>query len=184
MRIQYDRLGALAGDHRHGVDGLQPAKGFGLEIDLDAHLALGAGLHGAIEQGLQKPAIAAADVEAGIATVAEVARQLIAGQPHDVEDTDRAALHDVRGPRVNGTALEQHVALRHNQLHRDLALHVDVAQHRWTGRADIDEWRSERAPRDVRRPNRQRRFENEIGGARPERRIGQQLDLPRQRQPQ
>ena len=49
-------------------------------ISTRADLVLHAGLRCAIEDRFEKQPIAAADVEAGIAAVAEVARQLVAGQ--------------------------------------------------------------------------------------------------------
>ena len=141
MRVQHNHLGTLAGDHRHRVSRLQSAKRFGLEIDLHAHLVLQTRLHGAVEQRLQEPAIAPADVDARVAAIAEVTRQLVAWQADDVEDADGATLHQSFGSRIDRAALEQHVALRHDQLDGHLALHIDVAKHGGAGRADVDEGR-------------------------------------------
>ena len=47
---------------------------------------------GAFEHLLEEVAVVAAQVEAGAAAVAEVARVLVAGLAHEVEDGDRPAL--------------------------------------------------------------------------------------------
>ena len=140
-----------AANHADAVDGLQAAIGLRLQIDARAHLVVRAGLRGAIEDRFEEQPVAAADVEAGIAAVAEVARQLVAGQANEIEHADRAALDQLLGARIHRAALEQHVALRHDQLHGDLALDVDVLQHRGTGGADVDERRGHRAALDRRR---------------------------------
>ncbi len=147
-------------------------------------LSCDAGLCRAIEDRFQEESVAAADVETGIAAVAEVARQLVAGQADQVEDADGAALDQLFRARIDGAALEQHVALRHDQLDGDLALDVDVLQHRGTGGADVDERRGQRSALDRRRRHRQRRFEDDVVRSGAESRIAEQRHLPRQRQPQ
>ncbi len=64
------------------------------------------------------------------------------------------------------------MALRHDQLHGDLAFHVDVLERSGAGRAQVDERRRERAAGDLRGADRQRRFEDEVGRAGAEGRIG------------
>ena len=81
-------------------------------------------------------------------------------------------------------ALEQHVPLRNHQLHRDLALDVDVLQDRRTAVADVDERRRQRASRDERRRHRQRRFQHDVTAVRTERIAAEQLHFPRQRKPE
>ena len=67
--------------------------------------------------------------------------------------------------RVDAAALEEHVPLRHDQLHRNLPLHVDLLRHRWARRADIDERRRQRAAGNARGRERQGRVEHQVGRA-------------------
>src|SRR5262245_57006655 len=96
-------------------------------------------------------AVAPADVETRIAAVAEVARTLVAGQAHEVEDAGGASLHQILGARVHRASFEQHVTLRHDELNRDLPFHVDVLDDRWVGGADVDERRGQYTAGNTRR---------------------------------
>ena len=58
--------------HVH-LRGFQRRPGLRLQIDLDTQLVLHAGLRRAIEDRFEEQAVTPADVEAGIAAIAEVA---------------------------------------------------------------------------------------------------------------
>ena len=68
----------------------------------------------------------AADVDARPAAVAEVARVSLPGWRIRLNTATAPRLIERLRLRHDGVALEHHVRLRHDQLHRDLALDVDV----------------------------------------------------------
>ena len=78
VRVEDDHFVAPAGDDRDGVLRLQVGPRFGLERQADAQLVGHARDRRAIHDRLEEMPVAAADVEARVAAVAEVARSLVA----------------------------------------------------------------------------------------------------------
>ena len=122
-------LGLVAGNRRHRVLGGQVGLVLGGQRDPRPRTCCVL-FRGPVEHVLDERTVAAAEVEAGIAAVAVIVRQLVAGQTHQVEDPDGAVAKQLARMVGDRASLEQHVALRHHELHRDLALDVDVLEHR------------------------------------------------------
>ena len=111
-------------------------------------------------------------------------RALVARLAQHVDHAHGPALEQLLRAGHHRIALEHHVGLRDDQLHGDLPAHVDVLQQRRAGRADEDQRRGQRARRDLGRRQRHRGVEDDVGGARAERRVALEAQLPRQGQPE
>ena len=173
-----------AGDDAHRVLPLQAGHHLGVEPQLNperAALARGGRL---LDGRLDEPAVGATQVEAGCATVAEVADVHVAGLLDDVQDGHGPALGELSCTLHRPRPLRERAGGGLEVLHGDLALHVHVRERRIRGEADIHERRAEGAAGNLRAAHRQRALEDDVATARAEARVGDEARLPGLRPPE